>query len=82
MRGLLVIYRSQTKDEQADHSTKWCNRVGFTAYDAKVLSPLAQHLERCGWLSPRQMGVVFRKMPHYARQLVDIARAKQKVGST
>jgi hypothetical protein len=85
VRGLLAIYSRQTADEQVSAATRHDNGVGFSAFDADILSSYAQQVQR--WeaqpasqrqyaapLSPRQKEVAVRKMSRYARQLATIVQ--------
>lgn len=78
-RALLVIYAMQTADEQASETTTASNGVGFSGFDAELLTSFAKQLETKQdkypgkpewWLSEKQMKWVFKKMPKYANQLV------------
>jgi hypothetical protein len=69
-RGLLAIFRNQTSDEQVSADVKHHNAMGFRCMDAIILTSFANQLQTRGSLSPKQMGVVFRLMPKYARQLM------------
>jgi hypothetical protein len=74
LRGLVRIYANQTADEQAVGTTKHHNDIGFTGADAEILTSFAQQYERRGSLSPKQMGLLFKKMPKYAKQLESVSR--------
>lgn len=45
-RALEVIYNFQTQDEKSAQTTKVVNGVGFTAYDAPLLSDLGLKLKK------------------------------------
>ena len=69
-RALVKIYTLQTADEQACGNTAHKNSVGFSGCDAEILSSFATQVNR-GWtLSPKQMAIVYRKMPRYWKQIV------------
>lgn len=80
LRTLTVVYQGQTNQEQSAERTIEENGVGFTAFDAEILSSFAQQVER--WersdptrryaspLSPRQMDLLFKRIPKYAGQLL------------
>jgi hypothetical protein len=76
LRGLVVLYEHQTADERAAGTTYNLNGVGFTGNDAEILTSFAQQYQERGSLSVRQMSVLHRRMPKYARQLLNIATAK------
>jgi len=72
VRGMLRIYREQTSTEQSDDQTKIHNSVGFAPMDAFILSRFAKSAQQ-GWkMSPKQMALIHRKMPKYARQLIKL----------
>jgi hypothetical protein len=70
VRAMLLIYRHQTDDEQNKDSTDHQNDVGFNSNDAFILSQFAKSYEQWGRLTPKQLAIVHRKMPKYARQLI------------
>lgn len=70
VRALHRILQEQTADEQQNADVKHTNGVGFRAMDAMILTSFAQQHARRGSLSPKQMAIVHRKMPRYARQLI------------
>lgn len=69
LRGLLRIFANQTADEQAHEETNHENGVGFTGADAALLSSFAKQIEAGRTMSPKQMYLIHKKMPKYARQL-------------
>ena len=69
--ALLLIFSLQTADEQATNSTSNLNNIGFTGSDAYILSSFAKQFEKKGWLSPKQMAIVMKKMPKYCRQVMN-----------
>lgn len=69
-RGLLAIYRNQTEDEKASANVINHNSMGFRCMDSIILTSFANQLQQRGSLSPKQMSVVFKLMPKYARQLM------------
>lgn len=80
IRALTVVYEGQTSQEQCSERTIEENGVGFTAFDAEILSSFAQQVER--WnradptrryttpLSEKQMALLFKRIPKYAGQLL------------
>lgn len=78
VRGLLAIYAHQTADEQASGDVAEDNGVGFTGADGEILSSFAQRVESGRDLTDRQMELLFKKMPKYGRQLMNIADEKQE----
>jgi hypothetical protein len=68
-RALLKIYDNQDPEEKASQQTIALNGIGFNGVDARILSSFAQHLKQKGFLSPKQMAIVKKKMPKYTRQV-------------
>lgn len=91
IRGLIRIFKNQTADEQAQEATTNNNGIGFTGTDAKLLSSFAKQaqkriawVESKGWnvqynkmLSEKQFQILFKKMPKYARQLLEVAKENE-----
>jgi transcription termination factor NusB len=82
-RALMVLFARQTATEQDAEMTTERNGVGFTSYDADLLSSFAkQVIENRGnrphgqRLSARQHEVAAKRLPKYARQLLAEARKK------
>lgn len=89
LKALHTIFEKQTADEQASECTHVHNHVGFTGADATILTSFAKQFIRKGGLamlhagirdinaetffSPKQLPILRKKMPKYARQLVEIA---------
>jgi len=69
-RGLLAIYKNQTEDEKVAADVKHHNQMGFRCMDSIILTSFASQLQTRGSLSPKQMSIVFKLMPKYARQLM------------
>jgi hypothetical protein len=69
-RALLAIFRNQTSDEQVSANVTHYNQMGFRCMDSIILTSFANQLQTRGSLSPKQMSIVFRLMPKYARQLM------------
>lgn len=69
-RALLAIFRNQTADEQNESVVRYHNQMGFRCMDSIILTSFANQLQTRGSLSPKQMSIVFRLMPKYARQLM------------
>jgi succinate dehydrogenase flavin-adding protein (antitoxin of CptAB toxin-antitoxin module) len=69
-RGLLAIFRNQTADEQNEATVRYHNQMGFRCMDSIILTSFANQLQQRGSLSPKQMNVVHKLMPKYARQLM------------
>jgi hypothetical protein len=69
-RALLAIYKNQTADEQRAANVTHDNGMGFRCMDSIILTSFANQLQTRGSLSPKQMSIVHKLMPKYARQLM------------
>ena len=69
VRGLLAIYKYQTEEEKDIQATTEHNGVGFTGADGDILSSFAEQVQKGRTMSPKQMALIFKKMPKYAVQL-------------
>ncbi len=74
VRGLLRIYEGQTAEEQNSEHTIDANGVGFNGVDAEIMSSFAKQVLKGRTLSPKQMAIVFKKIPKYAKQLEGVAQ--------
>ena len=72
-KALLKIYDNQTQDEQTSGHTYNLNGIGFTGADSEILSSFANQLITKGYLSPKQMNIVLKKMPKYTNQIFAIS---------
>jgi len=72
-QALLKIFEFQTEEEKDWESTHFHNGVGFTGVDGKILSSFAKQLQKRGWLSPKQMDILKKKMPKYWKQIIEIS---------
>lgn len=87
LRGLQRIWEHQTADEQYSQRTHNLNGVGFSGCDAEILSSFVTQYQRRGTLSEKQMTIVFKKMPRYWKQILDmisedkLEELKQKISS-
>ena len=75
VRALVKVYTLQTLDEQATGQTANLNGVGFSGIDSKILSSFAEQVNKGRNLSPKQMAIVFKKMPRYHRQVLSFIPA-------
>ena len=71
IRGLLVIYNNQTRDEQNILANSHANGIGFTSADARFMTLMAQYYIKHKKFSTQQMLIVRKNMMKYASQLVD-----------
>ena len=67
--ALVRIFENQTDDEQVSKETTHCNKIGFTACDARILTSFAQFYQEHGFLSEKQTKWLMPKMGKYAGQL-------------
>jgi hypothetical protein len=81
IRGLLALYEKQTIEEQDLDATTESNGVGFSAFDAEILSSFAKQILQSDGryntpLSPKQLVVARKRILKYSGQLACIANAK------
>jgi hypothetical protein len=67
---MLLIYKYQTAEEQAQSTTDHNNGMGFNSMDAYILSEFAKSHAKYGRLTPKMLGIVYKKMPKYAAQIL------------
>lgn len=72
IRALVRIYEMQTDAERNTQQTIEHNGVGFNAFDAEILSSLAEQVKQGRSLSNKQMAIVFKKIPRYKGQIYQI----------
>ena len=72
-RALLKIFDKQTETEKEFEHTRDWNKVGFTGVDGEILASFAKQLQTRGFLSPKQMALVYKKMPKYWMQIIKIS---------
>lgn len=73
--ALAKLYACQTADEQAIGETRVQNGMGFNGADSRILSSMAEFFKKTGFLTPKQLVVVRRKLVKYNKQLTRIANA-------
>ncbi len=69
LRLLLILYRRQTLSEQRDGFSREQNGVGFSKFDVPLLTSIAEWGQSRGYLTPKQVEVVRRRLGKYVRQL-------------
>jgi hypothetical protein len=83
-RALVVLFKNQTRDEQAMNSTNKDNGIGFTGADAHSGSITAKYFMKHGtlldwqverWTRPAASG--FSRITKYHKQLNEAALAKR-----
>lgn len=91
IKGVLTIFEYQTEDEKSSEDAKIHNGVGFSRFDAQIMSDFAKKLIRKGaldainsnepvncamYLSPGEENVLKHRIGKYAGQLARIADMK------
>jgi hypothetical protein len=71
--ALLKIFEFQTAEEKIVEHTHDHNGVGFTGIDGEILTSFAKQLKTRNFLSPKQMALLYKKMPKYWKQIVSIS---------
>lgn len=79
IEGMLRIYSFQTSEEKCEGYTKEFNGLGFSSIDSDILSSFAEQYTTKGWLSPKQINVVKKHMPKYAKQLINLLITNGKI---
>ena len=71
LRALEVIFDKQTEEEKRDNVTKSFNRMGFTSFDAEILTNICLFYLKNGFISNKQLAICLKVMPKYAKQLLN-----------
>ena len=79
IRGLERIAMRQTEYELENDLTNESNKVGFSGPDAEILTSFYRVVKKGYSLTPGQKAVLFRKIPKYAGQLVNISLLEGKL---
>lgn len=79
VKGLLRVFANQTADEQQNGNVRANNGIGFVHTDSVILTSFAKQYKSKGFLSEKQMAILYKKMPKYAKQLVDGSIAEGKI---
>ena len=69
IRALERIFANQTTGEVSSKETYHANGVGFTVQDARILTSLSEFYKNRGFLTEKQMNLLYAKMGKYAGQL-------------
>jgi hypothetical protein len=77
--ALLKIYDFQTADEKACGFTRKYNNVGFSGADSEFMSSLAVQLQTKGWLSPKQMIYLHKRIHKYTRQIIEVSDSEKLI---
>ena len=78
-RSLLRLYSEQTDTEQAHGFTSEDNGFGFNGVYSEFLSSVAKWYSEKGYVSPKQMAWVAKKIRKYAGQLAKLANIDSEV---
>lgn len=84
-RALLALLARQTEDERIEKSARYENGRGFNGTDAGLLSSFAEQVAKKraagvplgNALSAKQREIAFRKLPKYARQVLEEIETRQ-----
>ena len=68
-RGVVVVYRNQTADEQSQQVTSHRNGMGFTGADAEIMSSFAQRILAGRPLTEKQLVLARKRVLKYWRQM-------------
>ena len=77
--ALLGLYSRQTVSEQTAKTTAEQNGVGFNAYDAGILTSIAERVLSTGQLTERMLTVVRNKLGNYRRQISQMDLAQHRL---
>lgn len=81
-KALLTIFSLQTADEQLNETTSHLNGVGFTAFDAEILTSLANQFIERRRISTKQYQLLSKRIRKYSRQLAKVANGNLEVDVT
>lgn len=74
LRSILVIYNSQTDEEQVTGESTEENDVGFTKWDAKEMTAIAKKIQRHEALTKGELAKSRNKMCKYWKQLMVVSQ--------
>jgi len=74
IRAMLKIFEYQTEEEKNIEATTENNGVGFNGIDGEILTSFSHQVNRGRNLSMKQLAILFKKMPKYAKQLDNIVQ--------
>ena len=78
IRGLQALLKRQTSTEVNSLITTDSNGVGFSAFDAEILTSFALFSKRTGFLTEKQMSIARARITKYAGQLAEIAGQREE----
>jgi hypothetical protein len=70
-KALLLIMAHQLPDEQNADRTVYVNHIGFTGFDAPLLTSFAKQLRDRKFLSTKQMAILRKTIAKYWQQVID-----------
>lgn len=73
LRSVIKLWELQTQEEKEECKTLTHNGVGFSGFDAELLSSFAQQAIWKGYLSRKQTFIARKRLYKYCGQLVKIA---------
>lgn len=76
MKSLIELYKCQEDDEKEYAVTTHRNGIGFSGYDAKILTKLAKRVIKDNGFYDSDVHITRIKMLKYKRQLTKIANIK------
>lgn len=79
VKSVVKLYQLQTIDEQKSGETNHKNSVGFNGIDSRFLSSCARFAMQTGYLSPKQIAIVRRKIIKYTGQITKIANGELRI---
>ena len=71
------IYQNQTKNEQDLQGNQIKNNQGFNCVDAEICSSLVEQLAKKKFLSDKQIAVLHKVLPKYAKQYLQCCIADE-----
>jgi hypothetical protein len=79
LRGLMHIYNLQTASEKSVEDTVLYNGVGFSGFDGRIMTSIAQGFMQWHKLTLKQYMLVAKKMQRYWKQLLRISLGEMNV---
>lgn len=77
-KAVVLIYNRQTEVERSRFESTEDNGIGFTKWDAKVLTNIAKKITVDLPLTSEELSIARNKMPKYWRQLMEISKAQME----
>lgn len=76
-KAIVRLFEEQTASERISYATTEKNGRGFNGVDAEILSSFAGQIQRGRSLSPKQLAIAYKKLPKYAKQLLELANTSK-----